>query len=149
MVMDLPPYLPMNTEESKIRHLEAIQAVISRMANNSLAIKFLTGTITAAVIVNLSNIESSAPCWMLGAPSIIPSMVFCILDAIYLRQEQMFRKLYDAVRLGKVNDPFSMNFVKYGGKSPNLLKIIFSWSVIWFYLVNIVATLAVVGTRLW
>ena len=141
------PYLPMHSEESKIRHLEAIQAVISRMANTSLAIKFLTGTITSAIIVNLSNINTSVPCWMLLA-GVLPGLIFCVLDAMYLRQEQMFRKLYDAARLGKVNDPFSMNFIKYGGHPPSLFKIICSWSVIWFYFVNVVAVLTVVGANL-
>jgi len=147
--MPLPylPYLSMNTDESKIRHLEAIQGIINRQANNSLAIKFLTGTITAAVIANISRITTSAPCWMLAAPGVLPGIVFCFLDAMYLRQEQMFRKLYDKARIGEVNDPFSMNFVKYGGRAPNLFKLICSWSVGLFYFVNIVAVLAAVATR--
>ena len=67
---------------------------------------------------------------------------------MYLRQEQMFRKLYDAARLNKFSDPFSMNFVKYGDKPPNLLKVICSWSVGLFYFVNIIAVLAAVGAKL-
>lgn len=134
--------------EEKIRHLEAIQGVINRQANNSLAIKFLTGTITAAVIANISNITPSASWWMLAAPGVLPGIVFCFLDAMYLRQEQMFRKLYDAVRRNDFSDPFSMNFVKYGGEPPNLFKVIRSWSVGLFYLVNIIAVLATVGAKL-
>ena len=134
--------------EERIRHLEAIQGVINRQANSSLAIKFLTGTITAAVIANISNITPSASWWMLAAPGVLPGIVFCFLDAMYLRQEQMFRKLYNVARRDEFNDPFSMNFVKYGGKPPNLLKVICSWSVGLFYFVNIIAVLAVVGTKL-
>lgn len=142
------PYLSMSTNESKIRHLEAIQGVINRQANNSLAIKVLTGTITAAVIANISNITTSASFWMLAAPGVLPGIVFCFLDAMYLRQEQMFRKLYDAARSDKFNDPFSMNFVKYGSRTPNLLKVICSWSVGLFYFVNIIAVLAAVFSKL-
>ena len=73
---------------------------------------------------------------------ILPALVFWILDAKYLQQERQFRGLYDAVRRDEVDEEFSMNIAKYGGEVESVPRITFSWSVIWFYLVNVVVVAA-------
>ena len=127
-------------DETKIRHLEAIQAVITRQAGNSLALKALTGTITAAVIAYTGAATMPAP-WMPVA-GVLPALVFWLMDAKYLQQERQFRGLYDAVRRDEVSEPFSMNAPAFGGEVGSLLHIAFSWSVVWFYFVNVVVVSA-------
>ena len=127
-------------EETKLRHLEAIQAVITRQASNSFALKALTGTITAAVVAYTGATTTPAP--LMPVAGILPALVFWIMDAKYLQQERQFRGLYNAACRDEVDELFSMNFAKYGGKVDSVLRIAFSWSVIWFYLVNVVVVTA-------
>ena len=127
-------------DETKLRHLEAIQAVIARQANNSFALKALTGTITAAVVAYSGATTMPAP-WMPVA-GVLPALVFWIMDAKYLQQERQFRELYEAVRLDQIEELFSMNVAEHGGKVDSVVRIAFSWSVIWFYFVNVVVVAA-------
>ena len=46
------------------------------------------------------------------------------------------------MRRDEVQELFSMNLAKYGGKVESVLRIAFSWSVLWFYLVNVVVVTA-------
>lgn len=52
-----------------------------------------------------------------AAVALLPALSFWGLDAYYLRQEHLFRKLYDAVRLSPDDafdkDPFSLSTAKY------------------------------------
>ena len=121
--------------QSQVRHLEMIQNVITRMAGNSFALKALAGTIAAAVIAYAGSTENSSP-WVAVA-GILPSVVFWVLDAQYLRRERLFRKLYDGVRQSEVNEPFDMNIAPYDTRVEAVWRIAMSWSVRWYYLVLI------------
>ena len=131
--------------ENQVRHLEAIQHVITRLAGNSFALKALAGTIAAAVIAYIGATGNSSP-WVAGA-GILPSVVFWLMDAQYLRLERLFRKLYDGVRQGDVHEPFDMNFIRYNSQVESVWRIAISWSVVWFYLILVVVliVIAVVG----
>lgn len=87
------------------KHLDYIQNAINRMSNNSFLIKGWTVTFISLLFilaVNGSNI------WFLII-SLLPLFCFWGLDAYYLRQERLFRKLYDIVRKGNIKEPFTMN----------------------------------------
>ncbi len=131
--------------ENQVRHLEAIQHVITRLAGNSFALKALAGTIAAAVIAYAGATDNSSP-WVSGA-GILPSVVFWLMVAQYLRLERLFRKLYDGVRHGEVTEPFDMNFIRYSSEVESMWCIAKSWSVLWFYLILVVVLIgvAVVG----
>jgi hypothetical protein len=81
--------------DEMIRHLEFIQGVINRMARNSFAIKGWAITLIAAIFV-LGIGQSIA--WYFFLIALLPALVFWGLDGYYLRQELLFRKLYDEVR---------------------------------------------------
>ena len=131
--------------ENQVRHLEAIQHVITRLAGNCFALKALAGTIAAAVIAYAGATANSSP-WVAGA-GILPSVVFWLMDAQYLRLERLFRKLYDGVRQGDVDEPFDMNIIPYNSQVESVWRIAISWSVVWFYLILVVVliVIAVVG----
>ena len=117
--------------EIQMRHLEAIQGVINRMASNSFALKAIAGTITAAVIAYAG--ATATPAVRLVLAGILPVAVFWIMDARYLRLERLFRKLYDAVRKGDVTEPFTMNFSPYEADIPKTLRLALTWSVAPYY----------------
>jgi len=95
-----------------IKHLELIQGVINRMAQVSFVLKGWTVTI----VVTLLAIAASANVWWYGLLALFPACVFWGLDAYYLRQERLFRCLYDKVRRGPAEsgvDAFSMDTSQY------------------------------------
>lgn len=122
--------------ETQIRHLEAIQGVINRMNSNAFTLKALAGSLTAAVIAYAAAVQTadSGLVWA----GIVPVTIFWLMDAQYLRQERLFRKLYDAVRKGEVSEPFDMGFSRYNKDVPHVVRIAISWSVLWFYLTLVV-----------
>ena len=124
-----------NHDEAKIRHLEMIQGVVTRMASNSFALKALAVTLTAGVLAFTGATKSPSAYIVLAA--LAPALLFWGLDAQYLRLESLYRRLYDAVRRDKVDaaaGPFSMDFRPHSSAEKSLFSIAISWSVSGFYL---------------
>jgi hypothetical protein len=96
--------------DHEIKHLELVQSVISRMAQNSFQLKGWSVTVAAA-IVGLAVKESSPG---LAILALFPAVSFWCLDAYYLRRERLYRKLYEAIADPlKVVPPFSMTADEY------------------------------------
>ena len=123
--------------EEKIAHLELVQGVISRQANNSSSMKSLSGTIAAAAIALYGSLDNAQWAYLLGAG--LPVVMFWVLDARYLQIECAYRHLYDSIRKGEHQDIFGMDYTPYLKKSRSLLGFIFSWSVGLFYSVILVS----------
>lgn len=88
----------MSAEEQKLEHLKLIEAVIERMAANSLRMKEWFVTIASAIVgfsVNSANAN-------LALVAIGPLLVFWILDAFYLLQERKYRELYKLALQGRL-----------------------------------------------
>ena len=78
--------------ENKIKHLEMIQAIITRMAQNSFMIKGWALTLVVAMVAFVPKTAG------LFVPIVlVPILIFALLDAYYLRLERRYRKLYDIV----------------------------------------------------
>jgi len=75
------------------KHLEFIQAVITRMNANSFQIKAWTVTIVAAFLAIYSSTKNN---YFLLVP-VVPVITFWLLDSYYLSQERKFRGLYNDV----------------------------------------------------
>lgn len=90
--------------EEKIKHLEFIQNIITRMNSNSFAIKGWMVTIVSALLALYAN--SNNEIFMFIA--IVPTSIFWLLDAFYLAQERRFRCLYDDVIHDRITPVFSM-----------------------------------------
>jgi hypothetical protein len=82
--------------EYRLKHLEFIQSIISRQAQNSFAVKGWTLTLSAGIFTFLLSQSDANP----GAYfiAVFPAFLFWLLDGYYLRQERSFRCLYDDVR---------------------------------------------------
>ncbi|WP_395741136.1 hypothetical protein [Prosthecobacter sp.] len=80
--------------EDQRKHLEFIQAVITRMAGNSFLIRGWSVTRVSALVA-LAAKDSQKEFAIL---SLIPCAMFWFLDAYYLSLERRFRSLYNEVR---------------------------------------------------
>lgn len=89
--------------EDKRKHLEMIQAVISRMGSNSFLFKGWSITIIAAVSAFAGG--DSNPILMLIP--VVSTLLFWSIDAYYLMNERAFRKLYEKVAQ---TDPKEIDF---------------------------------------
>jgi len=82
-------------DERKHKHLELIQGVINRLSTNSFLLKGWSVVLVSALFA-LSAADSQ-PAFVYLA--YIPAIIFWGLDGFFLWQEQLFRKLYDRVRV--------------------------------------------------
>ena len=110
--------------ENKVAHLEMIQAVITRMAGNSFLIKGWSVTLVVALFALAAANTNELFVYL----AYFPAFMFWALDAYFLRQERLFRKLYDHVR-GAENErvDFSMNTKPFDEKVDG------TWGVAWSY----------------
>jgi len=114
----------MDADEKLIKHLEMIQGVVNRLAGNSFAMKGWSVTLVSALIA--IAVDKSDGRFAFAA--LLPATAFWILDGYFLWQERLFRKLYDAVRLGQRKNPedaFSMNVAPYFELTPSMLAATF------------------------
>ena len=115
-----------------MRHLDMIQAVITRMATNSFMLKGWAVTLIAGVFV-LSSKDSN-PLFFLIA--YIPIVLFWFLDSYYLQLERKFRVLYK--QIGSRDEP-DLTFDIKAPSSTNIDKTmyyqsLFSITEAWFYI---------------
>src|SRR4051812_17385266 len=92
--------------ENKSKHLELIQNVIERMANNCFLIKGWCITLLTGIIV--VAVKNSANSYLYIA--FMPLICFWILDSYYLMLERNYRVLYNHVsQLEEKDINFRMN----------------------------------------
>ena len=75
-------------------HLAMIQGVINRLAQNSFLLKGWSVLLVSAL---LAVAASSSEDWILPV-AFLPTAAFWGLDGYYLRQERLFRRLYNHAR---------------------------------------------------
>jgi hypothetical protein len=83
-------------QPDQIKHIELIQAVITRMASNSFLLKGWSVTLSAALIGLAVGKDVNMKFAFLA---LFPPVLFWGLDAFYMRQERLFRQLYDRIRV--------------------------------------------------
>ena len=126
--------------ESKIAHLEMVQAVVTRMAGNSFLIKGWSVTLVAALFALAA--ANTNPLFVYLA--YFPTFMFWALDAYSMRQERLFRKLYDHVRTSEPTPvDFSMNTQPFAKKVDGIWSVAFSHTLRLFH-GTITATIVVV-----
>jgi hypothetical protein len=80
--------------EDQRKHLEFTQQIIARMGNNSFALKGWSVTVLAALFALAADRANRT---ILGV-AVLPVVLFWLLDAYFLAQERVYRRLYDALR---------------------------------------------------
>lgn len=126
--------------EKKLKHLEFIQNIITRMNANSFLIKGWAITLVSALFALASKDANKN--YVLVSYIAIP--VFWILDGFFISQERKFRALYDAVRI-KSEDAidFSMDISPYKKGRYTWAAGITSNTLLLFYGISVAVTLAV------
>ena len=116
--------------EEIIRHLEMIQNIIDRMGRNSFMLKGWAVVLMAASIWLLARSGTTdgygnSGCIRVGISFAV--IWLWVLDGYFLRQERLFRKVYDKVRKGESTD-FSMNPSEFVEQTPNWLSTCIGWN---------------------
>lgn len=127
-----PPPAKSGTDEGYIKHLEFIQLVIARLANNSFLTKGWAVTVSGALYgFAVSHLNP----WI-ALVGLVPVLAFWWLDSYFLRAERLFRCLYDDVRKPSTTvEPFSMSVGPYlKNQYSAWRKVIFSPTLRVFYL---------------
>ena len=126
-------------DEDKRKHLEMIQGVVARLAGNSFSIKGWAVALIA--VLGGFAAKDANPRFVLGLW--LPVLCFWGLDAYYLRQEKLFRKLYDAAVKGDANSPlYSMNTQPFEAELGSVIKLAFSRTVLWLHIPIVLFVLA-------
>lgn len=141
---------PVNKEQfDKLGYLNLIQANISRMAGNSALMKGFSATIVASVLA-MSLDKTSCQHIII---TIIPILIFALVDAYYLGLERKYRNLYNLVSMGKLNthmyslnleDPYFKEYYAEINKGTNIKCCFFSATIVPFYFSFIIFILMIV-----
>ena len=116
-------------KEYMLKEIELIQDIIKRMAFNSFMIK---GWAITLVVVALLLKGTNYQVWI----AFIPLLVFWFLDANFLWQERLYRKLYEWVVNNRLNTDeylFDMNAYRFKDTVQSRIRIMFSITLGWFY----------------
>ncbi len=91
------------------QHLSFIQGVITRMNSNSFSMKgWMVAIVSALAAVYAS--DAANPCGNVYFAIAIPVvLIFCGLDAYYLKMEKQYRDLYNEVLANPETTDFNMN----------------------------------------
>jgi hypothetical protein len=116
-------------KEYMLKEIDIIQDIIKRMAFDSFLIKGWTITL---VVLTLLLKGTEYQVWI----AFIPLFVFWYLDAYFLCQERMYRKLYEWVinnRLKTDEYLFDMNAFRFKDDVQSRFRIMFSITLGLFY----------------
>jgi hypothetical protein len=115
----------------RLKHLEMIQAIISRMAGNSFLIKGWSLTLLAAIL----TLALKDRIYSIILIAFIPVCMFWLLDSFFLRQERMYRNLWDVKRkeAQHLETDFSLIGIKASGVATSWFKVIFSETLVLFH----------------
>lgn len=100
------------------KHMDYVQAVINRLANNSFVTKGWALTVSSALLGFATS--RSEP--LLALIAVMPALAFWVLDTYFLRQERAFRAMFDDVAEKKIAG-FEIKPSPYAAKQ--------SWKVAW------------------
>jgi hypothetical protein len=136
----------------RVKHLELIQGVISRLGNGAFFVKGWTVTVSGVFLGLAVNSDNPG----LAIVSILPTLAFWGLDTYFLRSERLFRALYEHVRKGSDQvQPFFMAatsapFLTLLAQDTNTMEIGSWWRTairptLWVFYVAVIASAALVA----
>lgn len=130
----------LNMEEKKIKHLEFIQLVITRMNVNSFLLRGWSVTLVAALFAFAAK-DTNIDYVLI---TYISTPLFWLLDGYYLSQERKYRDLYNVIRQKNETEvDFDMNATITNNNKNSWIVSTFSITQIIFYGTLIAITLVV------
>jgi uncharacterized membrane protein len=122
-------------------HLELMQGVIERMANNSRSCKVWCVTLVAAVLVLVARTGEAQHALI----ALVPTALFLVLDAYYLALERAFIASYDrfvTLLHGRALVSEKLFAISPSGSIPGMaLRAVLSFSIWPFYALILATTL--------
>lgn len=118
--------------DNKIKFLEMLQNIITRMSTNSFMLKGWAVTLVAGTFA-LSSIESNNLFFLIAY---VPIILFWFLDSYYLQLERKYRQFYNEI-LEKSNDEIDFKILILQSKvecKTCFYQSLFSCTEIGFYL---------------
>lgn len=98
-----------NFNDDVRQHLSFIQGVITRMNSNSFSMKGWMVAIVSALLAVFAANANAACSYLYLIAAMMADIIFCFLDAYYLKMEKQYRDLYDKVRATPENTDFGMD----------------------------------------
>jgi hypothetical protein len=133
---------PDKIAELRVKHLEMLQALITRMAGYCASFKSYCITVVTAVIGFAFTLHRPG----VAALALLPVIAFAIADAHYLRVERSFRWLFNDVRQESWDAVPSFEINLKHAPAEKFPSAATSWSIVWFYAPLAIAVLiAVLG----
>lgn len=116
------------------KHLEILQGIISRMADNSRSCKVWCSTLVSAVLIFTVRTERVDYAFM----ALVPAVALLVLDAYYVAHERAFRKSHESFvcRLhdGTLTPKELFVFGRLGSLPKRVASSFGSFSVLPFYI---------------
>jgi len=126
-------------DKDRRKHLDYIQAIITRMNANSFQIKNMTVIILTAILALFAATPKVLLLFIAG----FSAFIFWLLDAYYLQQERKFRKMYyDVADITNNHEikPYEMPVDKYKGNGCSFGESFFSKTIVLFYFSLVLVT---------
>jgi hypothetical protein len=120
---------PDKTAELRVKHLEMLQGLITRMAGYGASFKSYCITVVTAVIGFAFTLHRPA----VAVLAILPVVAFAVVDAQYLRVERSFRGLFNIVLQESWDTVPSFEINLKHAPAEAFLNAALSWSIVWFY----------------
>lgn len=116
----------------KMKYLELIHGVITRMASNSFSLKGWAVTLVAGFFA-LAEKDTDKMYFLV---TYIPICVFWFLDSYYLQQERLYRALYNHVRIideNHIDFSMSTDSSRFSSIKNTFVSCLFSKTEFFFY----------------
>lgn len=84
----------MDATDQRVKHLELVQAVVTRLGQNSFTVRGWSVTLVSVLFALIASRDAPP---LAALVTLVPTVVFWGLDAYYLRQERLFRALYNSL----------------------------------------------------
>jgi hypothetical protein len=128
-----------------VKHLDYVQTVINRLSHELFAYKGWAVTLSTLIFATAAASGKA----QIVPIAILPALAFWGLDAFYLRQQRLYRALYDAVRDGSADalegGPLSMDVTPYVEQVPVWWRTLIAKSVAVPYGMLVVLTWLVIA----
>ena len=118
-------------DDLKVSHLEMIQAVINRLANNSFVLKSWNITVVAGLFALSAKDANQRYVFI----ALLPALSFWGLDAYYLRQERLFRALHKFVASANTDSTseFAMDTVVVQKHAQSWFRTLWAGTLFWLH----------------
>ncbi len=129
----------------RLKHLEMVQAVVTRMANYSATLKNYCITLVTAISGFAITVQRPSAVLL----ALVPVLVFALLDTKYLRLERQFRELYDISRSEGWDQIPTFEIDLSRASKPSFWQVFYSWSIRVFYVPLAVGVISVTLIAWW